>query len=158
MNVGKKLRQLFTAFFRILLLYRDEDRYCNQFRISSVIFEQNFLFSKLTVERCGKMCTVLFANAKPFLAFLFVVDVWSKNFVYPCRKCWHKRCEWLLVVICQMENMQTNQFDYHSNEIMCKSCFSYKSIRRHHIYVWCVSKHIQWVAFHSITANRIMFA
>lgn len=29
-----------------------------------------------------------------------------------------------------MENMQTNQFDYHSNEIMGESCFPYKSIQQ----------------------------
>lgn len=35
-----------------------------------------------------------------------------------------------------MENMQTNQFDYHSNEIMGESCFPYKSIQQNFIFLF----------------------
>lgn len=61
----------------------------------------------------------------------------SYRFYFVCRKmlcvvyievgsCWNGRrvndcCDM------SMQNMQTNQFDYRSNEIMWKSCFSYKS-------------------------------
>lgn len=74
----------------------------------------------------SQMCTNVYDKSNKKWRQLLTFFVCMKICGYPCRKCWNERREWLLCDM-SMENMQTNQFDYHSYEIMWKSCFSYKS-------------------------------
>lgn len=72
------------------------------------------------------MFMLLWIKQKASIAIDFILSV--EKFVYPqVGSRWYERrvndcCDM------SMENMQTNQFDYRSNEIMWKSCFTYKSV------------------------------
>lgn len=73
----------------------------------------------------------IWIKQKATTAIDFILSVEKFVFVYvyiQVGSCWNERrvndcCDM------SMENMQTNQFDYRSNEIMWKSCFTYKNGR-----------------------------